>query len=234
VLSHSSQAVSRLVDVTSPGASSHENVARAERYRQNGHGGAVVWLAGLSGAGKSTLAFALERVLFDKGWRAFVLDGDIVRAGLNADLGFSAVERTENGRRVAEVARLLAEVGTIAICALISPYGHERMQARRRVESAGIPFVEVYVSTPLEVCEARDPKKLYARARAGEIEEFTGIASPFEVPETPNLAIDTSQVSISKAVALLIDELARRVEWHPTGTSQSLAPGGIMSSKANP
>jgi bifunctional enzyme CysN/CysC len=147
-------------------------VSREQRHARNRHTGAVVWFTGLPGSGKSTLATALERELFDRGWQVFVLDGDNIRFGLSADLGFSEADRTENIRRVAEVARLLAESGVIAIAAFISPYRGDRLAARQVMhrEGADIPFAEVYLSTPLDVCEARDPKGLYAKARAGEID----------------------------------------------------------------
>jgi adenylyl-sulfate kinase len=168
----------------------------------------------LSGSGKSTLAIALEREGFDRGWQALVLDGDNIRFGLSADLGFSAHDRSENIRRVAEVARLVAEAGMIAITAFISPYRNDRMRARQIMQQQPleIPFVEAYLSTPLEVCEARDPKHLYARARAGEIKEFTGISAPFERPDQPELVIDTSKVSVEEAVHALLDHLLPRIE----------------------
>ncbi|WP_421120458.1 adenylyl-sulfate kinase [Aquihabitans daechungensis] len=151
--------------------------------------GATVWLTGLSGSGKSTVAVALERLLVTAGRPAYRLDGDNLRLGLNADLGFSAADREENVRRAGEVARLLADAGVIAIVPLISPYRAGRDRARAAHEAAGVPFVEVYVDTPIELCEQRDPKGLYAKARAGEITGFTGIDDPYEAPEAPELTL---------------------------------------------
>jgi bifunctional enzyme CysN/CysC len=189
-------------------------VSRDQRNARNGHKGAVVWLTGLPGAGKSTLATALEEAIFNRGWQASVLDGDNVRLGLSADLGFSVRDRTENIRRVAEVAKLFAELGVIAITAFISPYRSDRLRARQVMEQegVGIPFVEVYLSTPLHVCEARDPKQQYARARRGEIMEFTGVSAPFEPPDGAELVIDTSVVSLQDALALMLDHLGPRVK----------------------
>jgi len=190
-------------------------VSRDERHARHGHRGAVVWFTGLSGAGKTTLAYALERGLFNLGWRPFVLDGDNLRFGLTADLGFSAIDRRENIRRVAEVARLFAHAGLVVITAFISPSHADRERARRIVEQdgAGTPFLEVFVSTPLEVCEARDPKHLYAKARAGEIKEFTGISAPFEIPQHPDVAIDTSVISRERAIMILLDYLVPRARY---------------------
>jgi bifunctional enzyme CysN/CysC len=151
--------------------------------------GATVWFTGLSGSGKSTVAVEVERALVASGRAAYLLDGDNVRHGLNADLGFSAADRTENIRRIGEVARLFADAGVVALVPVISPYRADRHRARSIHEAAGLPFVEVYVDTPLEVCEARDPKGLYARARAGEIRGFTGIDDPYEAPEHPDLRL---------------------------------------------
>lgn len=164
----------------------HEGaVARADRPSQ----GATVWLTGLSGSGKSTVAVEVERALVAAGRAAYLLDGDNVRHGLNADLGFSAADRTENIRRIGEVARLFADAGVVALVPVISPYRADRDRARTIHEAVGLPFVEVYVDTPIEVCEARDPKGLYAKARAGEIRGFTGIDDPYEAPEHPDLRL---------------------------------------------
>jgi len=189
------------------------HVSRETREARHGHRGAVLWFTGLSGSGKSTLATALERELFARGWQVCVLDGDNVRFGLSADLGFSAEDRAENIRRVAEVARLFAERGIIAITAFISPSRADRLLARRILQrdDLDVPFAEVHLSTPLEVCEARDPKRLYARARTGEIADFTGISAPFEPPDHADLAIDTSAVGLDEAVALLVEHLEPRV-----------------------
>jgi bifunctional enzyme CysN/CysC len=160
-------------------------VARADRPSA----GATVWFTGLSGSGKSTVAVAVERALVAAGRPAYLLDGDNLRHGLNADLGFTAADRTENIRRVGEVARLFADAGVVALVPVISPYRADRDRARAVHDAAGVPFVEVFVDTPLAVCEARDPKGLYARARAGEITGFTGIDDPYEAPVAPDLRL---------------------------------------------
>jgi len=151
--------------------------------------GATVWFTGLSGSGKSTVAVELERALAAAGRPAYLLDGDNLRHGLNADLGFSAADRSENIRRVSEVARLFADAGVVALVPVISPYRADRDRARAIHEAVGVPFVEVFVDTPLDVCEARDPKGLYAKARAGEIKGFTGIDDPYEAPVHPDLRL---------------------------------------------
>ena len=163
----------------------HGEVTAAERP----HRGATVWLTGLSGSGKSTVAVALERLLVAAGRPAYRLDGDNLRHGLNADLGFSAADRDENVRRAGEVARLLADAGVVAIVPLISPYRAGRDRARALHAADGIPFVEVFVDTPIEECERRDPKGLYAKARAGEITGFTGVDDPYEAPTAPELVL---------------------------------------------
>jgi bifunctional enzyme CysN/CysC len=177
-------------------------VTRQERWKRNRHHSGVLWFTGLSGAGKSTLAFELEQLLFEKGYQAYVLDGDNLRHGLNTDLGFSPADRTENIRRVGEVAALLADAGAIAISAFISPYREDRESARR---SAGGDFHEIHVKADLAVCERRDPKGLYEKARRGEIPEFTGISAPYEAPEDPELAIDTGVLSVEESLGLLVD-----------------------------
>jgi bifunctional enzyme CysN/CysC len=181
-------------------------VGREQRARRNNHSGAVIWLTGLSGAGKSTLAMRLERDLFDRGMQVYVLDGDNLRTGLNADLGFSPKDRTENIRRVSEVAALFADAGCIAITAFISPFRDGRQHARN---AAGGHFHEIHVDAPVETCEARDPKGLYRRARAGEIAEFTGVSSPYEAPEHAELVIDTSARSLDECAAVLLDYVLR-------------------------
>lgn len=151
--------------------------------------GATVWLTGLSGSGKSTVAVEVERVLVAAGRPAYLLDGDNIRHGLNGDLGFSAADRAENVRRVGHVARLFADAGLVAVVPLISPYRADREAVRALHAEAGLPFVEVFVDTPIEVCEQRDPKGLYARARAGELRGFTGIDDPYEPPTAPELVL---------------------------------------------
>jgi bifunctional enzyme CysN/CysC len=151
--------------------------------------GATVWFTGLSGSGKSTVAVEVERAVVSAGRMAYLLDGDNVRHGLNADLGFSAADRTENIRRIGEMARLFADAGVVAIVPVISPYRADRDRVRAIHEGVGLPFVEVFVDTPLEVCESRDSKGLYAKARAGEITGFTGIDDPYEAPVAPDLRL---------------------------------------------
>jgi bifunctional enzyme CysN/CysC len=177
-----------------------------ERASRFGHIGAVVWLTGLSAAGKSTLAMALERRLFDGGYATFVLDGDNVRRGLNANLGFSPEDRQENIRRVGQAAALFAEAGFVCITAFISPYRDDRRRARAAVAKGR--FLEVYVKADLAACEARDPKGLYRRAREGEIKGFTGIDSPYEEPAAPELVVDTTQDDIASCVETLTEFVA--------------------------
>jgi adenylyl-sulfate kinase len=174
----------------SPDVVWHESeVTRAERWTATRVRGATVWLTGLSGSGKSTIASAVAAVLTARGQLTYTLDGDNLRHGLNGDLGFSAEDRAENVRRVGEVARLMADAGVVAIVPLISPYRAGRDHARALHAEADLPFVEVFVDTPIELCEQRDPKGLYAKARAGEIKGFTGIDDPYEAPLAPELVL---------------------------------------------
>jgi bifunctional enzyme CysN/CysC len=186
-------------------------VTGALRAERNGHKGGIVWLTGLSGSGKSTIAGALNRVLFDRSLQASLIDGDNLRHGLCADLGFSPEDRTENIRRAAHVARLLAESGLIAITAFISPYRADRAAARDVAERGGIPFIEVFIDAPLDVCESRDPKGLYKKARAGEIKGFTGIDAPYEAPLDPEVIIRTAEHAPEESVGLLFSELLDRL-----------------------
>lgn len=188
-------------------------IGAAEREARFGQRGCVLWFTGLSGAGKSTLATALEVALVRQGRFAYVLDGDNVRHGLNRDLGFSASDRVENIRRVGEVAALFANAGVIALTAFISPYRREREAVRQAVGRER--FVEILVAASLEVCEARDPKGLYRKARAGEIAEFTGISAPYETPEHPELVIDTGRLSVEESVGELLRYLSSRRFLHP-------------------
>ena len=182
-------------------AVSHQ-VKPTDRASRSGHTGAVVWLTGLPGSGKSTLAMALERALFNLGWQAYTLDGDNVRQGLNADLGFSPDDRQENIRRIGEVAALFADAGTICITAFISPYREDR--ARARAAAGQRRFFEVHVNSGLEICERRDPKGHYRKARAGLLKDFTGVGAPYELPATPDIAIDTETQDISASVDQLL------------------------------
>jgi adenylylsulfate kinase len=184
----------------------HEpTVRRADRERLNEHRSAILWFTGLSAAGKSTLAHALEDELYNMGIRTYVLDGDNIRKGLCSDLGFSDEDRTENIRRIGEVARLMLDAGLIVMTAFISPFRHDRRLARSLVADGD--FIEIYCDADLEICEERDPKGLYRKARAGEIPEFTGISSPYEAPEHPELVVHTGgepiEDSVGKVVAFL-------------------------------
>ncbi len=184
---------------------SHGKVATEQRARRNGHRGSVIWLTGLSGAGKSTIATELERELFNMGKQAYVLDGDNVRHGLCSDLTFAPQDRKENIRRVGEVAKLLVDAGLICITAFISPYQSDRELVRKMLSDG--QFVEVYVNAPLGVCEKRDPKGLYAKARANEIREFTGISAPYEPPLQPEIVLHTDKVSATESVAQILEYL---------------------------
>ena len=182
-------------------------VSPDQRRHANGHVGGIVWLTGLSGSGKSTIAMEVERQLFRRGFQVFVIDGDNVRTGLNSDLGFSPEDRTENIRRVGEVANLFAQAGVIVITAFISPYVADRERVRT---IAPDQFHEVYIKADLDACEARDPKGLYKKARAGKIPEFTGISAPYEAPPAPELVIDTTAESVEASVGELIDYVVER------------------------
>jgi adenylylsulfate kinase len=173
-------------------------VTRAQREQARGHRGAALWFTGLSGSGKSTLASALEQELLERGCTTYLLDGDNVRHGLNRDLGFTPPERSENNRRIGEVAKLFADAGVLSLCAFISPYREDR--ARLRASMAAGDFVEIYVRASLAVCEARDPKGLYKRARAGEIPDLTGVGAPYEAPLQAEVVLDTETASIEDNV----------------------------------
>ncbi len=190
---------------------SEGHVTREQRWARNGHKGFIVWLTGLSGSGKSTLSRVIERELFTKGLNAFVLDGDNLRHGLNSNLGFSPVDRSENIRRAAEAGSLLASAGHVAIIALISPYRQDRLAAKEIARAGGSEFVEVYVDAPLEVCEQRDPKDLYRRARAGEIRDLTGIDAPYQPPENPEIHVRTDELSVEACLGLILDNLLPRL-----------------------
>ncbi|OGT05207.1 MAG: adenylyl-sulfate kinase [Gallionellales bacterium RBG_16_57_15] len=186
----------------------HATVPRARREAQNGHRGAIIWFTGLSGSGKSTLAHAVEEELHQRGCRTFVLDGDNVRHGLCGDLGFSAKDRVENIRRIGEMAKLFMEAGVIVLTAFISPYRADRERVRGMVEHSD--FIEIYCDSPIEVCESRDVKGLYKKARAGQIAEFTGISSPYEAPENPELTVNTGKEELGACVRQVIGEMLQR------------------------
>ena len=181
------------------------SVTRQRRNKLNNHRSIVLWFTGLSGSGKSTLAHALEEKLFQKGCRTFVLDGDNVRYGLNSNLDFSEAGRTENIRRISEVSKLMLESGLIVMTAFISPINKDRNDARKLISSND--FIEIYCKASLETCETRDVKGLYKRARAGEIKNYTGIDSPYEAPENPELIIDTDNQSLEESVSTILSFL---------------------------
>lgn len=180
-------------------------ITQAKRELLNNHRGAVIWLTGLSGAGKSTLAAALEHLLHTKRVRTYILDGDRIRNGLNKDLSFSDDHRRENIRRISEVAALMRDAGIVVITAFISPFRAERLMARELIGEKH--FFEVHVATPLALCEKRDTKGLYKKARSGEIHNMTGIDSPYEEPETPDLRVDTTQRSVEEVVREIYTQL---------------------------
>jgi len=183
-------------------------VTRADREQKFGHRGCTIWMTGLSGSGKSTLANALDEVLWEHGIRSYVLDGDNIRHGLNKDLGFSPEDRTQNIRRIGEVARLFTDAGVINVTAFISPYRADR-DAARAIQGEG-DFLEVYVKASVEECEKRDTKGLYAKARAGQIPEFTGISAPYEEPLNPEVTVDTETQSVEESLSVIVAYLKDR------------------------
>ena len=187
----------------------HATITRHMREQQNQHKSVILWFTGLSGAGKSTLAHAVEEKLHQKGCRTFVLDGDNVRHGLCGDLGFSEVDRKENIRRIGNVAKLFLEAGVIVLTAFISPFRSDRELVRTLVPHG--EFLEIYCDTPIEVCEQRDTKGLYAKARSGEIKDFTGISSPYESPDKPELSVDTGHETLEQCANQVIDLLKSRL-----------------------
>ncbi|HNZ48131.1 MAG TPA: adenylyl-sulfate kinase [Candidatus Hydrogenedentes bacterium] len=184
----------------------HATVSPEDRSVKNGHQGAILWFTGLSASGKSTVAQAVQSVLFESGCQAYVLDGDNVRHGLNKDLGFSPEDREENIRRIGEVSALFCDAGFIVSTAFISPYRADRDKARALCPDR---FYEIFVKCPVEVCETRDPKGLYQKAREGKIPEFTGISAPYEEPEKPELILDTATLSLEACVAEVIQMLQK-------------------------
>jgi adenylylsulfate kinase len=200
----------------------HSTVTRAARAHQRGHRSAILWFTGLSGAGKSTLANAVNSALFEQGLACYVLDGDNVRHGLCADLGFSDADREENIRRIGEVAKLFLDAGVVVLTAFVSPFRDDRRRARALVEAGD--FIEIHCAADLAVCEGRDTKGLYAKARAGEIKEFTGISSPYEEPEHPELRIETGCQSLEDSVAQVLAYLG----------AQGVVPGAAPSALPSP
>ena len=183
-------------------------ITKADREKRNGHKGVVIWMTGLSACGKSTVATELQKQLFERGCNVYILDGDNVRHGLNGDLGFSPKDREENIRRIGQVAKLFAESGTIAITSFISPYRKDR-DINRALMPDG-EFIEIFVKASLAVCEERDPKGLYKKARAGLIPEFTGISAPYEEPLKPELVIETDKLSVEESAQKVIDYLLEK------------------------
>ncbi len=190
---------------------SEGKITAGARAARSGHRGAVIWFTGLSGAGKSTIAQVLERELFHRAMHTYVLDGDNIRHGLNSNLGFSPEDRVENIRRVSEVAKLMADAGAVVITAFISPYRMDRRRAREIALEGNAEFIEVFVDAPLEVCETRDPKNLYKKARAGEIRDFTGIDAPYEAPEDPEIVVRTDEQTVDESVATILEQLLPRL-----------------------
>lgn len=204
------------VDELNHNLTTHVLLPREERWRRLGQRPAVAWLTGLSGAGKSSIANAVDRALTQSGRHTMVLDGDNLRLGLSRNLGFSAADRAENIRRAAEAARLMAEAGIVVIVSLISPYREERAVARRI--TGDIPFLEVFIDTPLRICEERDPKGLYSRARAGLILDFTGVSAPYEPPDKPDLIVRTEGSTVEESAEPLVSELMRASATKLAGT----------------
>jgi len=190
---------------------STSKISRDERWDALSTRGATVWLTGLSGSGKSSIAKHMEADLVEEGRSAYVLDGDNLRHGVNEDLGFSREDRAENARRAAEIAKLFADSGAVALVALISPYAVDRARARQLHEEARLAFIEVYVATSLAECEARDPKGLYAAARAGEVTDFTMVSDPYEIPEQPDFVVSTAGSSIDDAAHAVLGVLRERL-----------------------
>ncbi|MFC1498199.1 adenylyl-sulfate kinase [Verrucomicrobiota bacterium] len=182
-------------------------VSMEDRQKLNNHKGSVLWFTGLSGSGKSTLAIAVEQVLYKRGCHTYILDGDNIRHGLNKDLGFSPEDRHENIRRIGEVAHILADAGIIAITAFISPYTSDRCLVRDM--NTKNHFAEIYCECPLEICEQRDPKGLYKKARAGEIKEFTGIDAPYESPNNPEVIAETNNETVEESALKVISYLEK-------------------------
>jgi len=180
-------------------------ITKEDREKKNNHKGIVLWLTGLSGCGKSTVATCLQEKLFNQDIQAYILDGDNIRHGLNGDLGFSPKDREENIRRIGEVAHLFAQAGMIAITSFISPYRKDRDRARKLNQDG--EFIEVFVKAPLDVCEDRDPKGLYKKAREGVIKEFTGISAPYEEPENPEILLETDKLSVEESADKILDYL---------------------------
>ena len=200
-----------MTDIRATNITWHEgHVTRDERNRLLKQKGATLWFTGLSGSGKSTFAYTLEHALVQAGHLAYVLDGDNIRHGLNKNLGFSAADREENIRRIGEVAKLFADAGLLTMTSFISPYRKDRDHVRTLHAAGQLPFVEIFVRTPIDVCEKRDPKGLYKKARAGELKNFTGIDDPYEEPLKPEITIDATSTSPQDATLIIIEYLQKQ------------------------
>lgn len=186
-------------------------ITREQKEKKLNQHACVIWMTGLSGSGKTTIAVALEKTLFDKGYLTQILDGDNIRVGLNNNLGFSDEDRNENIRRIAEAAKLLLNSGVVVICCFVSPFNEQRAMAKKIIGEND--FVEVYVNTPIEVCEKRDVKGLYKKARAGEIKDFTGISSAFEAPVLPDIEINTTVTTAEAAVQIILDTIIKKIKY---------------------
>jgi len=187
----------------------HFSISKKQRNKQMGHGAFLLWFTGLSGSGKSTIANAVEEALFNKKIHTYTLDGDNVRKGVNNNLSFSPEDRTENIRRIAEVSHLMVDAGLVVLAAFVSPYEKDRANIKNIVGYSN--FIEIFVNTPVEECERRDVKGLYAKARAGEITNFTGINAPYEAPVAPDVQINTIETSVEKAVAVILQHIEHKL-----------------------
>jgi len=185
----------------------NQGIAREQRWHQLGRGGVTLWFTGLSGSGKSTIACGVEAALLQQGRFCYRLDGDNIRHGLNRDLAFGDTDRTENIRRVSEVAKLFCDSGAVAVVSFISPFSADRRRAKQIHQQAGLPFFEIFIDTPLALCESRDVKGLYAKARDGKITDFTGIDSPYEIPSDPDLVLTTENTTIEQCVNKVVTEI---------------------------
>lgn len=186
----------------------HSTITKKDRQLLNEHKSCVLWFTGLSGSGKSTLANAVDHELYKQGFRSYVLDGDNIRHGLNRDLSFRAEDRKENIRRIGEVAKLFVDSGQIVLTAFISPFREDREMVRNMFQED--EFIEIFVNCPIQVCENRDPKGLYKKARKGEIPDFTGISSPYEAPNHPEISIDTNKTTIEQSVQMILSFLKEK------------------------